>query len=77
MSFKMQDIEGGGINHYSVAKCPACGKRFEHTNEWAYKRGYNYAKHFFCSWGCMRAHDAKQPAKRAYSRATDYNAKEA
>lgn len=73
MAFKRQDIRIGGINHYIVQKCPQCGKTFEHTQEWAFWRGYSKRKTFFCSWGCVRAHDAKHPAKRAYSRATDYN----
>ena len=63
MAIKKQTIQGGGINYYRESKCPTCGKAFEHTIEWAYKRGYEYARHYFCSWGCVLAYDRKHPRK--------------
>lgn len=34
-------------------KCAWCGKEFDCTEEWAYKRSVRY----FCSWKCLRAND--------------------
>lgn len=73
MAIKRQDIQGGGINYYIESKCPVCGKRFEHTIEWAYWRGYKNQKTYVCSWKCARAYDAQTPAKRGYIRTTAYN----
>ena len=68
MAIKRQDISNGGINYYRTSQCPApeCGKTFEHTTEWAYKRGYESARnlHYFCSWSCMRAWDENKPPKK-------------
>lgn len=64
MAIKKQTIRSGGLNHYHESKCPTCGKRFEHTNDWAFWRGYVKHKRFFCSWGCVRAWDKKHPAKK-------------
>lgn len=68
MALKRQDINGGGINHYVESKCPVCGKKFEHTDVWAYWRGYVNNKIFLCTWSCTRKYDAQQPPKRPYRR---------
>lgn len=40
-------------------RCAQCGKRFMHGDEWAYtittKRGGQYKRRRFCSWGCIQA----------------------
>lgn len=64
MALKRQDINGGGINHYTSSKCPNCGKKFEHTDVWAYWRGYVHKKKFLCSYHCMREYDSKHPPKK-------------
>ena len=64
MAIKRQDIQGCGINYYRESKCPTCKKTFEHTDEWVYWRGYYRVRTYFCSWHCVRAYDAKKPAKK-------------
>ena len=38
-------------------RCAVCGKRFCARNEYAYTRGKNERKRFFCSWHCLREFD--------------------
>lgn len=39
--------------------CAVCGKRFEHTTEYAYKRRVNRRQKLFCSYQCMRDFDRR------------------
>lgn len=49
---------------YFEKKCPVCKTVFIPTQEWVYKRGTKGVIKTFCSWGCMRAWDAKQEQKK-------------
>lgn len=45
--------------------CAICKKVFyARENMYAYKRGYDNNKKFFCSYGCMRAYDKQEAAKK-------------
>ena len=43
----------------TITKCPICGKTFERTEEWAYRRGDVH----YCSWHCLRKYDASKTRK--------------
>lgn len=43
--------------------CAECGKRFEHTQEHAYRRRTDGRQKLFCSYSCMRAFDRRTECK--------------
>ena len=43
--------------------CAECGKRFEHTQEHAYRRRTDGRQKLFCSYSCMRAFDRRTEGK--------------
>ena len=43
--------------------CAECGKRFEHTQEHAYRRRTDGRQKLFCSYHCMRAFDRRTENK--------------
>lgn len=40
--------------------CPICGRQYERTDEWAYKRGGI----FYCSWKCLRKATVKPDGRK-------------
>lgn len=59
--------------------CPVCGKKkyISHPADWVYKGyvdgKYHTEKKLFCSWSCLRKHEADHPPKKrsAYERGED------
>ena len=52
-------------------KCPICGKVYLRSGmDWAYRRPTNKGTTYFCSWGCMRKHDKKNPKKEYVTHGT-------
>ena len=45
--------------------CAVCGKEFLIYPDWAYKKKVGDGDKVFCSWGCMRAWEAKRKGNRA------------
>ena len=44
-------------------KCPVCGKEFLTYPDWAFKKGNGDGIKYFCSWGCMRAWEARKMSR--------------
>ena len=59
-------MSGSSISFLPPEKtCYICKKIFyARENMYAYKRGYDNQKKFFCSYGCMRAYDKQEAAKK-------------
>ena len=48
--------------------CKECGKQFVlpgGPDMWAYYTHWRGKKRYFCSWGCLRAHEKEHEAKEA------------
>lgn len=48
-----------------VKTCVVCGKEFYVVDpeKWVYIRGKKNVRKYLCSWGCLRAYDAKRERK--------------
>lgn len=48
----------------SEMRCPICGKTFLRAGtDWVYKRPTNKGSIYFCSWGCTRKYEKKNPKR--------------